>query len=529
MKNYVLVIDEGTTGTRALIFDKQFKIVAQSYENSPSTPRPRTRSSTTPWRSMKERQHVQKAFAASGIKPEEIAPSASPTSGPPPSCGIRRRANPLPRHRLAGQPHGRKMRGAERLRLGRKGEKSHGLDHCPGLFLADARMALKNNPAVKAKVDAKEALCGTIDTWLVWKLTGGKVHAVSYSNASVMGSLDLSTADWYTEFLDILGIPLTSCPKSARIPAITARPTRRSSARPSRSAPASQTSTPPFTPRAPHPGTAKLTNGTGSFGCEHRRQVRGAGRRDQHRHRLEDQRKDSLRHGRLRGCHRLRHPVAEGRAEHHRKIRRFRSPGKERDRHQRRVLRARPDRPWRAVLGSFARGTIIGITAAPQRPTSAAQRWRPSPSRSRTSPTTSAKTPATRSRRSRSTAARPPTTCSPSSLQTFWTARWPGPLPWKPQAWARPDGGALRRDLDGSGLRGAVEYDAEFTAASRTTSAKPATPNGARPSSAAPTGSSTKRRKRTFRALRSSGRAERPVTSLVGRPEPGGFCRGFVP
>lgn len=50
------------------------------------------------------------------------------------------------------------------------------------------------------EIEAVEALFGTIDNWLIWKLTGGMKHAASYSNASVMGSFDLKTGEWYKKF-----------------------------------------------------------------------------------------------------------------------------------------------------------------------------------------------------------------------------------------------------------------------------------------------------------------------------------------
>ena len=72
---------------------------------------------------------------------------------------------------------------------------------------------MKNVPGVKEKLENGEALFGTIDTWLIWNLTGGKTHATSFSNASVTGSLDLWNGEWYGEFLTYLGIPVSVYPK----------------------------------------------------------------------------------------------------------------------------------------------------------------------------------------------------------------------------------------------------------------------------------------------------------------------------
>lgn len=69
-----------------------------------------------------------------------------------------------------------------------------------------------NVPQVREKLLDRSAIFGTIDSWLIWKLTGGKTHAISYSNASVSGALDLKSCTWYKEFLDYLGIPVACFP-----------------------------------------------------------------------------------------------------------------------------------------------------------------------------------------------------------------------------------------------------------------------------------------------------------------------------
>lgn len=52
------------------------------------------------------------------------------------------------------------------------------------------RWLLDTEPTVRAAVEAGDALFGTVDTWLVWRLTGGAVHATDYSNASSTGLYD---------------------------------------------------------------------------------------------------------------------------------------------------------------------------------------------------------------------------------------------------------------------------------------------------------------------------------------------------
>lgn len=62
-------------------------------------------------------------------------------------------------------------------------------------------------------VDLKNVLAGTIDTWILWKLTGGKVHATDHSNASRTMLMNLKTGEWDEQLLEILQIPAHILPQ----------------------------------------------------------------------------------------------------------------------------------------------------------------------------------------------------------------------------------------------------------------------------------------------------------------------------
>lgn len=208
MKKYVLVIDEGTTGTRALIFNKKFQIVAQSYEEF---------TQYTPSEDKVEHDALEiydksiamckKAIGEAKISSEEIA-----------CIGItNQRATCLVWDKKTGEPlynaivwqDTRTAALCQKLNAGEWGEKARkttGWTLAPVYSSLMLHWYIQNVPAIKEKIEEGDALFGTIDTWLIWKLTGGKKHAVSYSNASVMGSLDLKTGEWYEEFLTVLGI-----------------------------------------------------------------------------------------------------------------------------------------------------------------------------------------------------------------------------------------------------------------------------------------------------------------------------------
>ena len=208
MEKYVLVIDEGTTGTRALIFNQKLQIVAQSYEEF---------TQYTPSEDKVEHDALEiydksvamckKAIGEAMISPEEIT-----------CIGItNQRATCLVWDKNTGEPlynaivwqDTRTAAFCQELNAGEWGEKARkttGWTLAPVYSSMMLNWYINNVPIIKEKIEAGEALFGTIDTWLIWKLTGGKKHAVSYSNASVMGSLDLKTGQWYDEFLSYLGI-----------------------------------------------------------------------------------------------------------------------------------------------------------------------------------------------------------------------------------------------------------------------------------------------------------------------------------
>ncbi|MDY4920371.1 MAG: glycerol kinase GlpK [Phascolarctobacterium sp.] len=72
---------------------------------------------------------------------------------------------------------------------------------------------LENVPGVREKADEGRLLFGTIDTWIIWKLTGGKVHVTDYSNASRTLMYNIHELKWDDEILTILGVPRDMLPE----------------------------------------------------------------------------------------------------------------------------------------------------------------------------------------------------------------------------------------------------------------------------------------------------------------------------
>lgn len=75
------------------------------------------------------------------------------------------------------------------------------------------RWILENVEGARQKAEAGDLLFGTIETWLIWKMTGGKVHITDYSNASRTMMFNIHTLQWDDEILELLDIPKCMLPE----------------------------------------------------------------------------------------------------------------------------------------------------------------------------------------------------------------------------------------------------------------------------------------------------------------------------
>ena len=75
------------------------------------------------------------------------------------------------------------------------------------------RWILDHIPGARQRAEAGELLFGTVDTWLIWNLTGGEVHATDYTNASRTMLFNIHTLDWDPELLELLQVPRSILPE----------------------------------------------------------------------------------------------------------------------------------------------------------------------------------------------------------------------------------------------------------------------------------------------------------------------------
>ena len=93
-------------------------------------------------------------------------------------------------------------------------QKKTGLMIDPYFSATKIRWMLENVPGAREKAEAGKLLFGTVDTWLIWKLTGGKVHVTDYSNASRTMLFNIVDLKWDEDILQELGIPASMLPEA---------------------------------------------------------------------------------------------------------------------------------------------------------------------------------------------------------------------------------------------------------------------------------------------------------------------------
>lgn len=264
---HLLVIDAGTTGIRALIYDDHAAILGQSYTEFPQYhPGPD-----------RVEQDADEIWAAAERMIQGALKQASLTAGEITAIGItNQRATTVVWDRRSGKPITRVIvwqdtRTADRCselseRWGERVYARTGWALAPVYSSLSLDWILRNVEGARALADAGQLAFGTIDTWLIHKLTGGRAHVISATNASVTGSYDLLANRWYEEWLDALDIPVALYPEvrdDSGVLATTAADVFGAEV-PIASAVADQHAA-LFAEGCIEPGMVKCTHGTGTF------------------------------------------------------------------------------------------------------------------------------------------------------------------------------------------------------------------------------------------------------------------------
>ncbi|WP_170932700.1 glycerol kinase GlpK [Desulfosporosinus sp. FKB] len=215
VKNYVMALDQGTTSCRAILFDKESKIVGitqkeftQIYPKAGWVEHDPEEIWSTQYGVIAE------LIAKTGIKVDEIA-----------SIGItNQRETTVVWDKHTGKPvynaivwqcrrttaicDDLKAKGCEEMVR----EKT-GLVVDAYFSGTKVKWILDHVEGARAKAEQGDLLFGTTDTWLIWKLTGGKVHVTDYSNASRTMMYNIRELQWDQELLAMLDVPKGMLPE----------------------------------------------------------------------------------------------------------------------------------------------------------------------------------------------------------------------------------------------------------------------------------------------------------------------------
>jgi len=215
---YAAALDQGTTGTRFMIFDRQGRVVASCYEEHTQIyPRPGwvEHDPLEIW--AKTRRVIAGALEEGGIPPKQIGAIGVTNQRETTVVWDPRTGEPL--HNAVVWQDTRTREICQRLiadGLEETFRAKTGLPIATYFSGPKLKWLLENVPGLREKAEAGEAVFGNIDTWVIWNLTGGPeggAHVTDVTNGSRTMLMDLHTLDWDEEFLETLSIPRQMLPQ----------------------------------------------------------------------------------------------------------------------------------------------------------------------------------------------------------------------------------------------------------------------------------------------------------------------------
>lgn len=215
MDQYILALDQGTTSSRAIVFARDGGVLAsaqQEFEQILPGPGLVEHDPEAIWGSQLE--VARRAVARAGLSAKQIA-----------AVGIaNQRETTILWDRHTGRPVANAVVWQSRVsaaicqRL-----KDEGLEETfcskTGLVVdayfsgTKIKHLLDTHDGLRSRAERGDVLFGTVDSWLIWRLTGGRRHVTDYSNASRTLLFNIHTLDWDDELLRILGVPQAMLPE----------------------------------------------------------------------------------------------------------------------------------------------------------------------------------------------------------------------------------------------------------------------------------------------------------------------------
>ena len=216
MAKYVMALDAGTTSNRCILFNEKGQMcsVAQQ-EFTQYFPQPGwvEHDAAEIWQS--QYAVAREALAKVGATAEDIAAIGITNQRETTIVWDKETGVPV-YHAIVWQDR-RTAEFCDSLRekgLNETFRNKTGLVLDPYFSGTKVRWILENVPGAREKAEAGKLLFGTVETWLIWKLTGGKVHVTDYSNASRTLLFNIVDLKWDEELLSILNIPASMLPEA---------------------------------------------------------------------------------------------------------------------------------------------------------------------------------------------------------------------------------------------------------------------------------------------------------------------------
>ena len=215
MTKFILALDQGTTSSRAIVFDRRGQIIATAQQEFRQIfPQPGwvEHDAGEIWST--QLQCAQSALRQAGAKARDVA--AIGVTNQRETTVIWDRATGVP---IANAIVWQDRRTAERCRALRERGVEPRVTEQTGLLLDPYFSATKiewlldHVPGARARAARGELAFGTIDTWLIWNLTGGAEHVTDVSNASRTLLLDLHSLAWSDELLELFNVPRAVLPR----------------------------------------------------------------------------------------------------------------------------------------------------------------------------------------------------------------------------------------------------------------------------------------------------------------------------
>ncbi len=215
MKKYILAIDQGTTSSRAILFNKRGEIAASAQKEFPQYfPQPGwvEQDANEIWLSV---MNVYMEVLVRGkVSPEEIAAIGITNQRETAIVWDKKTGEPI-YHAIVWQSRQTAEICRQLAEDGREQmiREKTGLLIDPYFSATKVKWILDHVQGARERAEKGELLFGTVDSFLVYKLTGGRVHATDYSNASRTLLYNIYDLDWDQELLDLFEIPRSMMPE----------------------------------------------------------------------------------------------------------------------------------------------------------------------------------------------------------------------------------------------------------------------------------------------------------------------------